>query len=119
MPEINGIEFLKILRSDGDTTPVIIFTGVGHERTAIEAINYGANFFLQKDGDPQKQFHELCDILRSAVESRYIGKKLGTTRKIVSDMINFSLHPSFAIDREGKVAAWNTSMEQANGYAGR
>jgi len=28
MPEINGIEFLKILRSKGDTTPVIIFTGV-------------------------------------------------------------------------------------------
>ena len=115
MPEINGIEFLKILRSNGDTTPVIIFTGVGHERTAIEAINYGANFFLQKDGDPQKQFHELCDMLRSAVESRYIGKKLGTTRKIVSDMINFSLHPCFAIDREGKVAAWNTSMEQLTG----
>jgi len=115
MPEINGIEFLKILRSNGDTTPVIIFTGVGHERTAIEAINYGANFFLQKDGDPQKQFHELCDMLRSAVESRYLGKKLGTTRKIISDMINFSLHPCFAIDREGKVAAWNTSMEQLTG----
>ena len=29
MPEINGIEFLKILRSKGDATPVIIFTGIG------------------------------------------------------------------------------------------
>ncbi len=29
MPEINGIEFLKILRSKGDLTPVIIFTGAG------------------------------------------------------------------------------------------
>ncbi len=112
MPEINGIEFLKIIRSKGDTTPVIIFTGVGHERTAIEAINFGANFFLQKDEDPQKQFHELCDMVKTAVESTYIGKKLGTTRKILSDMINFSLDPSFAIDREGKVVAWNTSMEQ-------
>ena len=112
MPEINGIEFLKILRSKGDTTPVIIFTGVGHERTAIEAINYGANFFLQKDEDPQKQFHELCNMVKTAVESTYIGKKLGTSNKILSDMINFSLDPSFAIDREGKVVAWNASMEQ-------
>jgi PAS domain S-box-containing protein len=112
MPEINGIEFLKILRSKGDTTPVIIFTGVGHERTAIEAINYGANFFLQKDEDPKKQFHELCDMVKTAVESTYIGKKLGTTRKIITDMINFSEDPGFAIDREGKVVAWNTSIEQ-------
>ena len=29
IPEINGIEFLKILRPKGDTTPVNIFTGVG------------------------------------------------------------------------------------------
>jgi DNA-binding NtrC family response regulator len=73
MPEINGIEFLKILRSKGDTTPVIIFTGVGHERTAIEAINYGANFFLKKDEDPQVQFHELSTMIKTAVESTYLG----------------------------------------------
>jgi CheY-like chemotaxis protein len=112
MPEINGIEFLKILRSKGDTTPVIIFTGVGHERTAIEAINYGANFFLKKDEDPKKQFHELCDMVKTAVESTYIGKKIGTSRKIISDMINFYPDPVFAIDREGKVVAWNAAMEQ-------
>ena len=113
MPDINGIEFLKILRSKGDTTPVIIFTGVGNERMAIEAINYGANFFLKKDEDPQRLFHELCDMVKTAVESKYFGKKIGTTTgKIISDMINFSLDPGFAIDREGKVVAWNTSMEQ-------
>jgi DNA-binding response OmpR family regulator len=112
MPEINGIEFLKILRSKGDTTPVIIFTGVGHERTAIEAINYGANFFLKKDEDPQVQFHELSTMIKTAIESTYLGKKLGTTRKIISDMINFSPDPGFAIDREGKVVAWNAAMEQ-------
>ena len=112
MPEITGIDFLKILRSKGDTTPVIIFTGVGHERTAIDAINYGANFFLQKDEDPQKLFPELCEMVKTAVESKYIGKKLGTSRKILSDMINFYPDPGFAIDREGKVVAWNASMEQ-------
>ena len=112
MPDIDGIEFLKILRSKGDTTPVIMFTGVGHERTAIDAINYGANFFLKKEEDPQMLFHELCDMVKTAVESKYIGKKIGTSRKIIADMINFSLDPSFSIDVEGKVVAWNASMEQ-------
>jgi CheY-like chemotaxis protein len=115
MPELTGIDFLKILRSKGDTTPVIIFTGVGHERTAIDAINYGANFFLQKDEDPKKVFPELCEMVKTAVESKYIGKKLGTSRKILSDMINFYPDPAFAIDREGRVAAWNAPMEQLTG----
>jgi DNA-binding NtrC family response regulator len=53
MPDINGIEFLKILRSKGDTTPVILFTGVGREYAAIEALNNGANFFLKKGEDVQ------------------------------------------------------------------
>ncbi|MDD1700451.1 MAG: response regulator [Methanoregula sp.] len=112
MPEINGIEFLKILRSEGDTTPVIIFTGVGHERTAIEAINNGANFFLQKGEDPQVQFRELLTMVKTAVERTYIGKNLGTSRRIITDLVNFYADPCFAIDREGKVVAWNAALEQ-------
>ncbi len=112
MPEINGIEFLKIIRSEGNTTPVIIFTAAGHEHTAIEAINNGANFYLKKGEDPQMQFRELSSMVKTAVEGKYLGKNLGTTRRIISDMINFSSEPGFAIDREGKVVAWNASMEQ-------
>lgn len=112
MPELNGIEFLKILRAEGDTTPVIIFTGVGHEHTAIEAINNGANFFLQKGEDPQMQFRELVKMVKTAVERTYLGRNLGTTRRIIFDMVNFSSDPSFAIDREGVVVAWNAHMEQ-------
>ncbi len=113
MPEINGIDFLKILRSKGDTTPVIIFTGVGNERIAIEAINYGANFFLKKEEDPKMLFPELCTMIKNAAEVRYTGKKLGSTsRKIISDMINFTLEPTLAIDQEGKVVAWNDPIAE-------
>jgi PAS domain S-box-containing protein len=119
MPGLNGIDFLKILRSEGDTTPVIIFTGVGHERTAIEAINNGANFFLQKGDDPQAKFRELVDMVKTAVERSYAGKKLGTSQRIILDLINFSSDPSFAIDRDGKVIAWNVSIEQLTGVNAR
>jgi len=119
MPELNGIEFLKILRSEGDTTPVIIFTGVGHERTAIEAINNGANFFLQKGDDPETKFRELVDMVKTAVHGNYTGKNLGTSQRIILDLINFSSDPSFAIDRNGMVIAWNVSMEQLSGVYAR
>ena len=115
MPDINGIDFLKILRSKGNATPIIIFTAVGHEQAAIDALNNGANFFLKKGDSPRMQFRELVAIVKQAVEQNFIGRSLGTTQRIISDIINFSSDPSFAIDRDGKVMAWNDSMEQLTG----
>jgi DNA-binding response OmpR family regulator/Flp pilus assembly protein TadD len=115
MPDINGIEFLKILRSKGNATPIIIFTAVGHEHAAIDALNNGANFFLKKGESPRMQFRELVTVVKQTVEQNYIGRSMGTTQRIISDIINFSSDPSFAIDSEGKVMAWNDSMEQLTG----
>jgi PAS domain S-box-containing protein len=67
MPDINGIEFLKMLRAQEDKTPFIIFTGKGREEVVIEAINNGASFYLQKGGDPSAQFAELIHKIKLAV----------------------------------------------------
>ncbi len=60
MPEKNGIEFLKEFRSIPDKRPFILFTGRGREEIVIEAINSGADFYLQKGGDVRAQFAELA-----------------------------------------------------------
>ncbi len=112
MPEISGIEFLKILRKHGDTTPIIVFTGLGGEYAAIEALNNGANFLLKKGEDPRHQFRELTTMVKKAMERSAMGRALGTTQRIIVDMINFSSDPCFALDRDGKVVAWNDSIEQ-------
>lgn len=112
MPDINGIEFLKTMRLNGNTIPVIIFTGKGSERIVIEALNNGADFFLVKDDDPRRQFKEMADMVKRGVERRHIGRGPGTMQKIIADMINFSTDASFAVDNEGKVIAWNDTMEQ-------
>jgi len=112
MPELNGIQFLKILRSRGDTTPVIVYTGAGQEHTAIEALNSGANFYLKKREDTRMQFRELMGMVRTAAERSYIGKPVGTTQRIIADMINFASDPMFAVDTKGIVLAWNDAMEQ-------
>jgi Tfp pilus assembly protein PilF len=41
-----------------------------------------------------------------------MGKDPGTMQRIIADMINYSSDPGFAVDRDGKVIAWNDSMEQ-------
>jgi PAS domain S-box-containing protein len=62
-PGMNSIELLKTLKESGDTTPFIIFTGKSREEVAIEALNSGASFYLQKGGDPEVQFTELKNMV--------------------------------------------------------
>jgi len=63
MPEMDGITFLREVRRRGMTTPFIIFSGRGREEVVIEAINNGADFYLQKNGNPSTQFAELRNMI--------------------------------------------------------
>lgn len=113
IPDMNGILFLKTLRSRRNTTPVIFFTGAGREHTAIEALNNGANFYLKKADDPPfQQYQQLAAMVKSSVDGSYLGKPVGTARKVIEEMVQFTSDPTFAIDREGCVIAWNDSLEQ-------
>jgi DNA-binding response OmpR family regulator len=115
IPEINGIEFLKMLRAKGDTTPFIIFTGVGREYAAIEALNNGADFFLKKGDDAQSQLLEMVHMIRKAVDRRNIGRGPGTSQKLLADALNFFHQAAYVIDREGKVIVWNMGMAAMTG----
>jgi len=70
MPEMDGIAFLKKVRTSGNTIPFILFTGRGREEVVIEAINSGVDFYIQKGGDPMAQFTELTHKIRQAVQKR-------------------------------------------------
>jgi DNA-binding response OmpR family regulator len=119
MPGINGIELLKITRAKGDTIPVIIFTGVGREHAAIEALNNGADFFIQKGDNPNSQLRNMVHMIRQAVERRYVGTGLGFTQKILADVVDFFPVAAFAIDRDGRVIAWNEAMTDLTSLAGK
>jgi len=70
MPVMNGIELLQEVRQRFGNIPFILFTGRGREEVVIAAINNGADFYLQKGGDPTAQFAELAHKVRQAVLRR-------------------------------------------------
>lgn len=70
MPEMDGISLLKEIRSRYPDLPFILFTGRGREEIVIEAIENGADFYLQKGGTPRPQFAELAHKIRRAVHLR-------------------------------------------------
>lgn len=57
MPEIDGLEFLEIIREEkGMDIPFIMFTGKGREDVAMDALNLGADRYIQKGGNPKSQY---------------------------------------------------------------
>jgi PAS domain S-box-containing protein len=68
MPGMDGIEFLKETRSRFGEIPFILFTGKGREEIVIQAINNGADFYLQKGGEPIAQFAELEHKIIAAIQ---------------------------------------------------
>ncbi|HWQ67818.1 MAG TPA: PAS domain S-box protein [Methanospirillum sp.] len=119
MPKMDGIAFLKHLKSEKDTTPFILFTGRGREEVVIEALNNGAEFYLQKGGEPRAQFTELAHKIHSATSRQRTEKLAKETEKRLFDIINFLPDATFAIDNEGRVIAWNIAIEEMTGIPAR
>lgn len=70
MEGMDGIMFLKEIRAAWPTLPFIIFTSKRREEILIEALNCGADYYLQKGGEPKPQFAELVHIISRAVERK-------------------------------------------------
>ena len=69
MPEINGLEFLKILRALGDLTPFIHFSGAENfEELARTAAMYGCFGTLSKHHEVGKQINRLVNMIRMAIQ---------------------------------------------------
>ena len=95
---MDGIVFLKSVRKDHGDIPFILFTGKGREDVAIEAINNGADFYLQKGGEPKSQFVELVHKIRIAVDKKRTEDQLDESKQRMADIINFLPDATFAID---------------------
>jgi DNA-binding NtrC family response regulator len=83
MPEIGGIDFLRVVRDVSPETEVLIVTGYATIETAVEAIKLGAFDYLEKPVSPpqllvsaaraleRRELMNLTDRLRSELESRH------------------------------------------------
>ncbi|MDP3396901.1 MAG: response regulator, partial [Methanoregula sp.] len=70
MPGMDGIQFLVEVRARFGPIPFILFTGRGREEVVIQAINSGADFYLQKGGEPGAQFAELTHKIKAAASGK-------------------------------------------------
>lgn len=60
-----GLELLKSIRSQGLTTPFILFTGRGSEEVAMEALNSGADYYIRKGIDQHACLNDVLQRIQS------------------------------------------------------
>jgi len=100
MPGTDGIEFLKQFRACSDNTPFILFTGRGREEVVIEALNNGADSYIQKGGDPITQFAELQQKIKLTVERRQAQVALQESEKKYRQLVENAKEGIFIIQDE-------------------
>jgi PAS domain S-box-containing protein len=115
MPGMDGIAFLKYIRTHWNQLPFVLFTGRGREEVVIEALNAGANFYLQKGGDVNSQFTELEYKIRLAIELKQTADNLRESQQQMADIINFLPDPTYAVDLNRTIIVWSRAMEETTG----
>ncbi|HUU78239.1 MAG TPA: response regulator [candidate division Zixibacteria bacterium] len=97
MPDLDGLEFLTIIREREQDTPFIIFTGRGREEVAIRALNLGADYYLQKGGDPKSQFRELVNLIEKSIDRRETKTALMKSEEKFSKAFQYGLNANAII----------------------
>ena len=110
MPGMDGIEFLKTLRASRDSTPFIIFTGKGREEVVIQAFENGADFYLQKGGEPKVQFVELAHKIKTAVEGRRTEEALRESNKRLAEACSIAHLGFWELDLQTQNHIWSEEV---------
>jgi PAS domain S-box-containing protein len=83
--------------------PFILFTGKGREEVVIEALNNGADFYMQKGAETRAVYSELGSKIRFAVSRHRAEKAL----RLDSFILNHIDEAVVAADMTGKIIFWN------------
>ena len=76
MPIKNGLDFLKELKERQMDISFILFTGKGREEVAVEALNLGADRYINKNGSVETVYGELSDAIKKTEERKKSRKRL-------------------------------------------
>ncbi len=116
MPEMSGMDLLLKIRTTYQNLPIIIFTGMNREETAHEALNKGADFYVERCGSPRYIFADLTHKIKRAVRICRAEKALMKSEKRFLELVDLLPLPVFETDRNGEFTFANKSAHQIFGY---
>jgi PAS domain S-box-containing protein len=117
MPGMDGITLLKTLRDQSNTIPFILFTGRGREEIVIEALNNGADYYIQKGGEPDAQFTQLIHTIRQIIGKRRADEQIREMNTYLESLIAYAANPIVTWDVNSKITRFNHAFERLTGFS--
>ena len=115
MPETDGIEFLVAVRNEHPTLPFILFTGMGSEEIASDALAAGVTDYLQKSTGTD-QYAVLANRLVNAVERWRAQRAVEETKSQLEAITEHSTDAIVTIDADSRIRFANPAVEDLFGY---
>jgi len=75
MPGMDGIAFLKEVRAQNDPALFILFTGRHLAQVAIETLNNGGNYYVQKGVDAISEIQKVEGFIRTTINKRRVARQ--------------------------------------------
>jgi len=118
MPGMDGIQFLVEVRKRFGPAPFILFTGKGREEVVIQAINSGADFYLQKGGEPAAQFAELSHMIKQAASRKRAEEAQKENERTYRNLYQYAQVGLFETSlRDGTVMVCNERYASLAGFS--
>lgn len=118
-PGMNSNDLLKLLRKKNNDIPFIVFTGRGREEVAIEALNNGAAFYLQKSAHPEVQYTELRNMIHHLAAKRHAERELRLREqenRMILDNIPVIIFTLGVLENDPLITTLNPAFEKLTGY---
>lgn len=113
MPGMTGLDFLEILEREEKDIPVIMITGQGDEKIAVQAMKLGAWDYIVKSAD---FFTLLPSVIEKVVREARLKESLREFQERFQDLAERTSDWIWEIDPEAKIIYSNPVIEDIIGY---
>ncbi len=115
LPDSDGLSVLRAARAAGVGTPIVMLTGHGDERLAVEMMQAGANDYLPKGKiTPESLSHSLRHAMRlhQAEQDRLAAeRRLQDSNRRITDILESISDAFFAVSNDWRVTYINKEAE--------
>ena len=115
-PGKDGISLLQEIRGQLGDLPFILFTGRGREEVVVKALDNGADFYLQKGGDPKAQYAELAHKIKKAIERKKAWEAVRASEEKYRELVENANNIILKCDRNGNITFFNEYAQQFFGF---
>jgi len=113
--DMTGIEFLKYLKSQGDTTPVILLCRRGNNKIAVQEVTIGTEIRLPKNGDIRSSLLEMVTVIKQTMLRRKAEREIKLQNEQLTAIL--SATPLGIFQVHNRHIAWvNHQLAELLGY---